>query len=147
MRSVWGPLTQSQLRLLELNDSYCSSDADTEIDISGLFIRKPAERPRKRQHQPPADEIVEVEEPPAAAAAAAAPRPVRTKSATQREIDAWLWNYIEENSITDQYQWNRESKNALEAASLNRSRDGVALPLTKQLLARLRTLVEPSESE
>ena len=38
-------------------------------------------------------------------------------------------------------------KNALEAASLNRPRGSVPLPMAKQLLARLRTLVNPPESE
>ena len=72
--------------------------------------------------------------------------PARTHSATQRQIDEWLWSYIEEHSITLEYQWTREAKNALEAASLNRPRDSVPLPMAKQLLARLRTLVAEPES-
>ncbi|MDR3447339.1 DUF domain-containing protein [Dyella sp.] len=145
----------SPTALLELDDGYCSSDADTEVDVSAfLEQRKEQQRKRQRQRQ---DEVVEVEEAAEAAAAVAAaappPRPsspvrppARTHSATQRQIDEWLWSYIEQHSITHEYQWTREAKNALEAASLNRPRDSVPLPMAKQLLARLRTLVAEPES-
>jgi hypothetical protein len=139
--------------LLELDDGYCSSDANTEIDISAIVEQRIAQHEqRKRQRQ---DEVVEMAAAPAAApaAAAAVPRspspvrpPARTHSTTQRQIDEWLWSYIEEHSITHEYQWTREAKNALEAASLNRPRNSVPLPLTKQLIARLRTLVAEPES-
>lgn len=134
--------------LLELDDGYCSSDADTEVDISALFVQRKAateEKQRKRHRQD--DEDVEV----ASAVSSSSPPPqparppARTHSATQREIDAWLWFYIEQHTITHEYQWTREAKNALEAASLNRPRDSVPLPMAKQLLARLRTLVAPTE--
>jgi hypothetical protein len=141
----------SPTALLELDEGYCSSDADTEVDISALFVpRRAAEKQRKRLRQE--DEVVEVAVAAAAAAPASSPPPAahppaRTHSATQRQIDEWLWSYIEEHSITHEYHWTREAKNALEAASLNRPRDSVPLPMAKQLLARLRTLVNPSESE
>jgi hypothetical protein len=143
--------TASPTSLLELDDGYCSSDAATEVDINALFTRKPHAKPRKRQRD--ADEVVEIDEAdaaPTAAAAAVVPaatRPQRTHSSTQRAIDEWLWTYIDKHNITDEYQWTRESKNALEAASLDRPLGSVALPMTKQLLARLRTLVAPAQSE
>lgn len=141
------PQFASPSSLLDLDDGYCSSDADTEVDITTLFQPRAVEKPRKRQRPP--DEIVEIAAPAAAAAAATPPPrpPARTHSATQREIDAWIWSYIEQHNITHEYQWTREAKNALEAASLDRPRDSVPLPMAKQLLARLRTLVHPPESE
>ena len=135
--------------LLELDDGYCSSDADTEIDINALFVQRQAttEKQRKRHRQDKSDEVLEVATAEAAAAAAPPRPPARTHSATQREIDAWLWSYIEQHRITHEYQWTREAKNALEAASLDRPLGSVPLPMAKQLLARLRTLVHPAESE
>lgn len=118
----------SPTALLELDESYCSSDVDTEVDISTLLEqRKQNEKLQRKRQRQDDDEIVEV----AAAAAPALPPPpvrppARTHSATQRQIDEWLWSYIEEHSITHEYQWTREAKNALEAASLNRPRDSVS---------------------
>jgi hypothetical protein len=142
------PSSASPTSLLELDEGYCSSDAATEVDITALFTRKPRERPRKRQREEVVDEVVEIDAAPASASAApAAIQPLRTHSSTQRQIDEWLWSYIEQHNITHEYQWTREAKNALEAASLNRPRDSVPLPMAKQLLTRLRALVAPPESE
>jgi hypothetical protein len=135
----------SPTALLELDEGYCSSDADTEVDISALLEqrkeRQEKDKQRKRQRQDD-DEVVEVAAPPPPSSVRP---PARTHSSTQRQIDEWLWSYIEEHSITHEYQWTREAKNALEAASLNRPRDSVPLPMAKQLLARLRTLVSEPE--
>ena len=62
----------------------------------------------------------------------------------QREIDAWLWSYIEENAITAKHEWAREQRNALEAASLQRPRGTVALPVTKQMVSRIQALLTPA---
>lgn len=100
---------------IQLGADINSSDADTEVEVE--FVRPPrlppavaaaaaaAPRSRKRQAVEDAESGVGDEGEAAAAAVAAPARIVRTKSAVQKEIDKWLWDYIEKNNITSEYEW------------------------------------------